>query len=135
MGEGGRMSTARRAVLHARVRWTGAPLLLTGAVALVWAVLQVVRGGWLTLGLAALGTGLGLASFGANHDSAMALGFTAIDDGELPPRLRAELDAELARDRSAVMGLRAAPRTALIIPMVAGGVQAYVWWVLLGGGV
>lgn len=128
------MTTVARTVLHARLRWLGAPLLLTGVAAVIGAVFYIAgTGEWFVFALAAFGAGLGLASFGANHDTAMALGYSVLDSGGLPPGLRAELDRELARDRAAIIALRAAPRISLVIPLIAILIQAYVWWTLLGG--
>ncbi len=128
------MSTARRAVVHSRLRWLGAPLLLTGASGLFYALFSALGGGaWFIVALGALGTGLGLASFGANHDTAMAFGFVAMEESDLPAGLRAEVDEELQRDRAAVLGLRPSPRAAIVVPLIAIGLQSYVWWTLVGG--
>jgi len=124
-----------QATRHTRLRWIGAPLLLSGAAALLWALFGVFTdgSGW-TLAIAAFGTGMGLASFGANHDTAMALAFRVRAAGteQLTDALREELGHEIERDRDAVARLRAAPRIALVLPLVAIGVQAWVFWRLMG---
>ncbi len=122
----------RGAVRHARWRWSGAPLLVVGLVLFFWALQRWGAGGsgWTVL-LAVLGTGLGLASFGANHDTALALALRAGPEG-LPPALRRELDEELARDRDGTLDLVPAPRVALVLPFIAAAVQALVVARLLG---
>ncbi len=129
---------AAAAARHARVRWAGAPLLLSGAAQIGWALVSLGSGGafW-NIMLALFGCGLGLASFGANHDTAMALaqqsrraGATA-GASALGQALSTELDQEIARDRDGTMALRASPKVALGIPVVAVLVQALSAWQLL----
>ena len=82
-------------------------------------------GSGLTVAFSFFGTGLGLASFGANHDAAMA--YLVQADGEAMPKpLRAELDEELDRDRAGTLALRPVPVVATLLPLVAAGVQAFV---------
>ena len=124
----------RTASLHARWRWTGLPLLLTGVSLLVWALLAFGGGGsGVTVMLSLFGTGLGLASFGANHDTAMAAAIRVWQArGGLPDHLVAEVQEELERDREAALSLRPAPRVALVIPLVALAVQCWVVLRLVG---
>jgi hypothetical protein len=82
--------------------------------------------------LACFGTGLALASFGANHDAAMGYALVSQDSG-LPASLKDELDAELVRDRAGVMKARPAPNVGMVMPLLAGGVQAFALWRLLTG--
>jgi hypothetical protein len=125
----------RVAMLHARWRWSGLPLLVTGVVLLLWAFTQAVGGqsGW-TLMLSVFGTGLGLASFGANHDTAMAsaLRVRQAREPQLPDGLAKEIEEELERDREGALGLRPAPRVALVIPLVGLAVQCWVLLRLVG---
>ena len=122
-----------RATRHARLRWIGAPLLLSGVTLIGFAVY-----GWLTGGsgwdvaASCFGTGLALASFGANHDAAMGYAFLAQDAG-LPQALGDELEAELARDRPGVVQVRPAPTVGMVMPFLAMGVQVFVVWRLLAG--
>jgi hypothetical protein len=125
----------QKAQLHAKWRWTGLPLLLCGASLLLGAVVQGVAGGpFTTVMLALFGTGLSLASFGANHDTAMAhaLKARAVPGVTLPPALADEIEEELERDRDATRGLRPAPRVALAVPLVALAVQCWVLLRLVG---
>ncbi|MEC7948753.1 MAG: hypothetical protein VX265_14395 [Myxococcota bacterium] len=119
---------------HARWRWTGAPLLITGGLLLGGAVVALLRGGSgfdVMLGL--FGCGLSLASFGANHEAAIAMALRARQAGAaLPDRLAHDLDEELARDRSGTLGLRPSPRIALALPIAAALVQSGVAWRLFG---
>lgn len=122
-----------RAIRHARLRWVGAPLLLSGGALIVYAVYGWLTGGagW-TVALACFGTGLALASFGANHDAAMGYALVSQDSG-LPASLKDELDAELVRDRAGVMKVRPAPNVGMVMPLLAVGVQAFALWRLLTG--
>ena len=87
----------------------------------------------LTAAVAALGTGLGLASFGANHDTAMGLAYQGREAG-LPLDLKDELESELERDRDGVLALRPTPTIAKIIPLIALGIQTFVAIRVLGLG-
>lgn len=124
---------ASAAARHASLRWAGVPLLVLGVGLLLFAVVTAVRGGpWTTIPHGLLSTGLGLASFGANHDAAIALAMRARREKEaLSPGLSDELDAELARDRAGTMALHATPSVALAMPAVALAVQAWLAWRLL----
>ena len=115
------------AVLHARLRWVGAPLLLTGVGLLGKVVYDAFFMGplWLAA-VAALGAGLALASFGANHDTAMGLAYQGREAG-LPLDLKDELEAEIERDRDGVLALRPTPTIAKVIPVVALGIQIFVF--------
>ena len=123
---------AVRAVRHARLRWVGAPLLLSGFGLLLFAIYSALTGGsLLTVGLGMFGCGLALASFGANHDTAMALAFSSRDEG-LPDALNDELNEELERDRDAVVHGRPSPGVGLVVPFIAAGIQAWVAFRLFG---
>jgi len=116
----------RQAVRHARWRWIGAPLLLSGVGLLGIALYRGAFGGSLwTVALSAFGTGLALASFGANHDAAMSLAFKGREEN-LPRALKDELSEELEKDRDALIALRPAPRVAMAIPWVALFIQVLV---------
>lgn len=129
---------ARQAAFHAKLRWVGAPLLLSGVVLLLWGLLSVLQGGpaWVIF-LGMFGSGLGLASFGANHDTAMALALRARDaegvDPLLSDSLSEELSEELEHSRSEVLAMRPSPRIATVIPLVALMAQGLLVWQLAGG--
>lgn len=123
---------AARAVRHARLRWIGAPLLLTGLGLLIGAIYAALTAGsLLTVGLGMFGCGLALAAFGANHDTAMAMAFTNREGG-LPESLSQELDEELERDREGIVHGRPAPRIGMVIPLIAVGIQLWVAYRLYG---
>lgn len=124
------MTAAASAARHASLRWAGAPLLVLGVLLFLAALLMVARGQpWTAIPHGLLSTGLGLAAFGANHDAALTLALQARREKQpLPPALSDELDAELARDRVATLGLRASPGVALAMPAVALVVQAWLAW-------
>ncbi len=118
----------RVALRHHAWRWAGAPLFFSGALIFFWAFGEIPRGG--RLFTAMLGFGgmmMGLTAFGANHDAAVSYALRAqVGGGELPPKLQAELDEELRRDREAVNGLKPSPKVALVLPFTALALQAYV---------
>ncbi len=129
---------AQNASFHARLRWVGAPLLLSGFVMLMWALTLAGRGGsLLTVMFGLFGCGMALASFGANHDTALALAIRSRSGlGEPPalaPGLAREVADELEHDRAATMSLRASPRIAMALPLVALMVQSFVFWRLFTG--
>ena len=74
---------------------------------------------------------LALASFGANHDTAMGLAYQAREAG-LPLDLKDELDAEIERDRDGVLALRPTPTIAKVIPLIAAGIQIFVFTRVFG---
>ena len=120
------------AVRHSRLRWVGAPLLATGVGLLGYAIFAVMTGGsLLTVGLGMFGCGLALASFGANHDTAMALAF-AHRDADLPAHLIDELNDELERDRDGIVHGQPMPRVAIAMPLIATGIQVLVAYRLFG---
>jgi len=121
------------AVRHARLRWLGAPLLITGFLILVSAALTFAAGGsgWnVMFGL--FGTGTALATFGANHDTAMVHALRSREDPGLPAHLAKEVDAELQRDRGETLALRPSVGAAFVVPFLAIGAQTWVAWRLLG---
>ena len=124
---------AQQAQFHAKLRWVGAPLLLSGVLLLCTAVFRALIGGsgW-TAAFSFFGAALALASFGANHDATMAYAFEGRGQG-LSPSLREELEEELERDRDGVVGSRPTPKLAMVIPVIAVCVQAWVAWRLFGG--
>lgn len=123
------------ALRHARIRWVGAPLLLTGLAGLLGALLHYGHGasGWnIPLGL--FGSGMALASFGANSDTALVFAWRASQAHQaLPGPLAEELAQELQRDRAALLELKPAPTVGLVLPVIAVCVQALLAWRLLGG--
>lgn len=121
--------TAPLATRHAALRWVGLPLFVLGLALLVAAIVAVVGGApWTRIPLAMLATGLGLGSFGANNDTALATALKVQESGgrDLAPALAAELSAELARDRAGVLALHASPRTGLVLPVVALVLDAWL---------
>ena len=123
----------QRAVFHSRLRWIGAPLLLTAVCLLGYALFQAMVGGsgW-TVAFAVFATAISLASFGANQDATMAYAFAGRGAG-LPASLRDELEEELERDRDGVVGARPTPKLGIAIPFLAVLVQVWVAWRLFGG--
>ena len=126
---------SQSAVFHSRLRWVGAPLLLSGVVLLLWAFTNMIRGGsgWLVL-LSMLGCGMSLACFGANHDTAMALALEARQTPGtpgLPEKLAQELEEEMTTDRAEVMSLRPTQVIGKVLPLVAILIQGGILWQLV----
>ena len=123
----------KRAIFHARLRWIGAPLLMSAVVMLGYAIYRSMVGGsgW-TVAFSIFAFAVSLASFGANHDATMSYAFSGRGDG-LPTNLRDELEEELERDRDGVVGARPAPKIGIVMPMVAVLAQVWVAWRLFGG--
>ncbi len=122
----------KKAERHARLRWIGAPLLMSGVALLCYAIFGALTGGsgW-NVAFALFGTSLGLASFGANHDAAMAFAFAGREEG-LSHSLTEELQKEIERDRDGIVAIRPTPRIGLFMPLVAIGVQSWVGLRLFG---
>ena len=125
------------AARHAALRWLGPPLLLSGALLLLGALVLVAQGApWSRIPWALFGMGLGLATFGANNDTALALAQQAASRGQggLSEALSRELEAELEQDRGAVLGLKASPVVGMVMPALALLVQGWLCWRLLHAG-
>jgi hypothetical protein len=105
-------------------------LSIVGLCVATW--LMQGTGGYLVF-LGFLGTGLGLAAFGANHEATIALALRVKEQGveELPENLAKELVEELQRDKDSTKALQAFPKTAMALPLVAVAVQAATAWLAL----
>jgi hypothetical protein len=127
--------TLNSVIWHARLRWIGAPLLLTGLITVGLCTARYLEGyaGYPIL-FGFMGTGLGLAAFGVNHEATIALAISLKNQGSepLPESLAKELGEEMARDRENTLSLQAFPKTALLMPMIALAVQAGTAWYALG---
>jgi hypothetical protein len=127
------------ALLHARVRWVAVPLLVSGGAQLVWALVAAALGGsWLDLLLAAVGCLLALATYGANHDAAVALLVRLRPEAGAPLRgapeaLLAEVDEALRKDEAGTRALAPHGVAARALPVLTMLAQALVAWRLLRG--
>jgi len=83
--------------------------------------------------LGCFGLGTALATFGANHDTALAHAVRIHTSLELPDALRDEVERELQRDRSDTLSLRPSAVAGMVVPLLCLTVQGYVAWRLLGG--
>lgn len=109
------------ATLHARMRWLGIGLFVTGALTLGGALAG------LPMGLTSVGdvmvcmfaTGLGLGTFGSHNDTALALLRDHRWAEHTPKALAAEIDAEVLFNRLELSELLATPRTAWVLTAVA----------------
>lgn len=124
---------AAAAAQHARLRWVGAPLLVSGAVILFVALTDSLRGGSGGAVLAAVGGTLsGLASFGVNHDTAMAFAMRAPAERLTAP-LAEEVAGERERLRKGAPALRPNRAAGLLVPLISIGLQGFLTWRLLSG--
>lgn len=109
---------------HRSLRWLGVPLLAIGLLGVITAIGLAVAadGRWSALMLYVGASGLSLATFGTHNDTAIAL-MTRHPDG-LPSDARSELEEELTRDKAGALSLKATPRTAWVITVIALGLHA-----------
>ena len=124
----------RAARRHARIRWAGVPLLLTGLAVVGLCFAQWLQGGsGYIIFIGFMGMGMGLASFGANHEATLAFSLRVENAGveSLPEKMSRELQEERTRNGEAVDALVPFPRTSLVLPLVAIGVQTFVAWYVL----
>jgi hypothetical protein len=110
-----------RATRHARLRWLGVGLFLA-AVLNLGATLACLPMGITRLGdvlVCLFATGLGLGTFGAHNDTALALLRDNRWSEHTPKALRRELDAEVLFNRIGLSETEATPRTAWVLTVVA----------------
>jgi len=109
---------------HRSLRWLGVPLLAIGLLGVIAAIGLAVAadGRWSALMLYVGASGLSLATFGTHNDTAIAL-MTRHPDG-LPSDARSELEEELTRDKAGALSLKATPRTAWVITVIAISLHA-----------
>jgi hypothetical protein len=122
----------RTVLRHAQLRWVGAPLLLSGVLLFLAAAEGFLFGRPGLPMLAVGGTLSGLAAFGANHDTAMALAMR-LDPELLPPDLAKEVEQEAERLRKGAAALRPNQTAALLLPLISSGIQVAVLVRLLQG--
>ena len=119
---------------HSRIRWTGVPLLVTGLSVVGLCFAQWLQGGSgyiIFIGL--MGMGMGLASFGANHEATLAFALQVKRAGreELPEKIDRELRDERERNMEGIDAIQPFPRTSLALPFVAICIQFFVAWYVL----
>ena len=112
------MSEAAMAARHAKLRYLGMPLFVLGLLGILAALGLWLsgsgKGGWVLLYVAS--TGLSLATFGSNNDTAIAYMVRA--EG-LPDGLRSELEWEMKRDLAGTQALIPTPKTAYAMLLIA----------------
>ena len=119
---------------HARIRWSGVPLLLSGLTVVGLCVAQwLQQGSGYIIFIALMGMGMGLASFGANHEATMAFALRVKRVGQeaLPEKIETELQEECDRNADALDAIQPFPRTSVVLPFVALGIQAFVAWYVI----
>lgn len=104
---------ASAASRHTALRWLGVPLFALGILGLLGAIALVVTSDlrWTTILLYVGATGFSLGTFGTHNDTGLAYAFRARGE-DLAASVKAELDAEVASDRKAVIALSATPLAA-----------------------
>jgi len=111
----------RQAARHARMRWFGVGLFLIGVLALGAALAGLPMGITHTgdVLVCMFSTGLGLGTFGAHNDTALALLRDNRWIDATPRALVREIDAEVLFNRLELSELEATPRTAWFLTVVA----------------
>ena len=118
--------------LHNKLRLLGIPLFLGGFAGLVTAIVLVNQdqATWHLILWCFGATLTGLATFGNHNDNAIAW-MLLCDPNELSPKNRAELDDELAHDRSAALSSKPTPKLAAFITCFALLLQTVAGYKLL----
>lgn len=121
---------ASKVILHCRARWLGVVLMTTGLLLFVGALTLVILGQreWSVLLVSFASVGLGLATFGTHSDTALTLMREYRGKATLPENLARELDQEFIFNRLALSELKATPKTAWVMTLLALG--AIVWAII-----
>ena len=126
------MSSIQSARRHLYFRWIGAPLLVSGVFLFLRHAFVVFDLLNLAKQLVILGSCiLSLASFGINHDTAIAYALRARGEGVLlsnHPVLEQELKEDLDRDKAETMSLNAYPFLSYALPFFTLALQGYMWF-------
>ena len=126
---------SNRSAFHIRYRWVGLPLFFFGLVLLGMALLSVPQHGFLKVLLSMAGTGLGLASFGVNHDTGVAYAVQVQSMSRtdlLSDSAREELEEDMRIARAETLSLRPARMAGIIVPWVSLSLQTYVAFAFFG---
>ena len=125
------MSSIQLAVRHLYFRWIGAFLLVSGVLLFLRHAFVTFEPSNLVKQIFILGSCmLAFASFGINHDTAVAYALRAREEGVAlseHPILEMELKEDLARDSAGTMSLKPHPVLSYVIPGVALLLQGYLW--------
>jgi hypothetical protein len=105
---------------HLRLRWLGVPLFFTGLAELAYAIYGLSTGAltWHVVLWAFGATATSLATFGSHTENALAR-MQALKPAELTQSMRAELNWELKRNRTATLSLSSTPGTSVIVTLLA----------------
>ena len=120
-----------KAMRHRSLRWFGVPLFWLGAAGICAAAAAkfAAEGSWSGVMLYMAATGLSLASFGLNNDTALAWLIRA--QAPLPPAAAKEIQKELARDRAETNALSASPIASFFAMALALLLHAAAAWRLM----
>jgi hypothetical protein len=133
----------QRILFHLRLRYIGFPLLVCGLLILITALLSHHIEWYWKIG-SVVSCGLSLASFGSNHDTAIAYATTLphqklknviqSETEQLEPRLQkslsyilAELEDENSWKKTTADNIEAHPYIASIIPLVTISLQIFIF--------
>ncbi len=116
-----------QAVLHARMRWLGVVLFLAGLLSLGGAVALIffADGRISSIFISLFACGLGLGTFGAHNDTALAQLRDHRWHPGTPERLAHEVNQEFLFNRIELSQLRATPKTSWIVTVAALAVLAW----------
>jgi hypothetical protein len=120
--------------IHLRLRWLGVPLFLAGLVELAFAAYGVTNGllAWHVALWAFGAVATSLATFGNHTENAIAH-MQTLKQTELTHPMRAELNWELRRNRTATLSLSTTPVTSVIVTALAITMHALTINALVGG--
>ena len=125
------MSSFQAAVRHLYFRWFGAVLLVSGLFLFLKYAFAIFDIEIFIKQLLSLVTCVfALATFGVNHDTAIAYALKAHNEGEslsTHPALEQELKEDLDRDRAETMSLKPHSILSYLIPCIALVLQGYLW--------
>ena len=125
------MSSFQAAVRHLYFRWFGVVLLVSGLLLFLRYAFVIFSTYNLVKQLLSLGSCVfALASFGVNHDTAIAYALKAQNEGEMlsdHPVLHQELKEDLDRDKAGTILLQPFPISSYVLPLCTLMLQIYLW--------
>ena len=125
------MSSLQAAIRHLYFRWFGAILLVSGLFLFLRYAFAIFDDCAFVKQLLSLATCVfALASFGVNHDTAVAYALRSQEEGVMLsdyPMLNQELKEELDKDRREAALLKPFPIVSYVLPSCTLILQCYLW--------